>query len=170
MSRISRGLLVSCTAAALVLMGSPVAQALPSADPKDATTMVLYAENRGIARLDNNAQGPSNGDIVHRELALSRTLNGPVIGVSYAQSEIVAYNPEAKTDIRRVDTEKSIPGGWLFTRGMSTLPIGSLPQPGWKDTYAVIGGTGIYAGVRGYERLTLLPDGKTFKVVITLWR
>ena len=130
---------------------------------------VLFAENRGIARLDNNATGPSNGDLVHRELALSRTLSGAVIGVSYSQSEIVAYNPEAKTDIRRVDVEDSLPGGWLFIRGMSKLPIGSLPQAGWTDTYAVIGGTGTYAGVHGYERLTLLPDGKTFKCVFTLW-
>jgi hypothetical protein len=51
---------------------------------------------------------------------------------------------------------------------MSKLPIGTLPQPGWTDTYAVIGGTGKYAGARGSERLTLLEDGKTYKVVITL--
>ena len=148
---------------------APLANAVPNAAPKGATTMVLFAENRGIARLDNNATGPSNGDLVHRELALSRTLSGAVIGVSYSQSEIVAYNPEAKTDIRRVDVEDSLPGGWLFIRGMSKLPIGSLPQAGWTDTYAVIGGTGTYAGVHGYERLTLLPDGKTFKCVFTLW-
>jgi hypothetical protein len=169
MSRLTRGLLIISTAVALVVLGSPAAHAVPTADPKGATKLVIYTENRGLARLDNNAQGPSNGDIVHRELAISRTPNGAVIGVSYSQSEIVAYNPEAKTDIRRVDVENSMPGGWLFIRGMSTPPIGSLPQPGWTDTYSVIGGTGIYAGVHGYERLTLLADGKTFKCIFTLW-
>jgi hypothetical protein len=169
MTRLTRGLIFVTTAAALVVLSSPLANAFPTAAPKGATTLVLFAENRGIARLDNNAQGPSNGDLVHRELALSRTLSGEVIGVSYSQAEIVAYNPEAKTDVRRVDVEDSLPGGWLFIRGMSTLPIGSLPQAGWTDTYAVIGGTGIYAGVHGYERLTLLADGKTFRVVFTLW-
>jgi len=132
--------------------------------------MVLYAENRGIARIDNNMPGPDNSDLVHRELALSTTLKGAVIGVSYSQSEIIAYNPEAKTDMRRVDVENSLPGGWLFIRGMSKLPIGSVPQPGWTDTYAVIGGTGKYAGARGFERLSLLEDGKTYKVAITLLR
>jgi hypothetical protein len=154
--------LVACIA------GAPVVNAAPSTGPKGSTTMVLYAENRGIARIENNTQGPDNGDLVHRELALSKTLKGAVIGVSYSQSEIIAYNPEAKTDMRRVDIETSLPGGWMFFRGMSKLPIGSLPQPGWTDTYAVIGGTGKYAGARGYERLTLLEDGKTYKLAITL--
>jgi len=147
---------------------APAGHAAPAADKRAATTIVLYAENRGIARIENNAPGPDNSDLVHRELALSFTLKGPVIGVTYSQAEIVAYNPVAKPDIRRVDTEKSLPGGWLFTTGMSKLAIGTLPQPGWTDTYAVIGGTGKYAGARGTERLTLLEDGVTYKVVITL--
>ena len=61
-----------------------------------------------------------------------------------------------------------LPGGWLFTVGMSKLAIGTLPEPGWTDTYAVVGGTGTYAGARGTERLTLPEDGTTYKTVITL--
>ncbi len=155
-------------AGAAAMLTAPAANAAPSADKKAATTLVLYAENRGIARIENNAPGPDNSDLVHRELALSYTLKGPVIGVAYSQAEIVAYNPVAKTDIRRVDIENQLPGGWMFIAGMSKLAIGSLPQPGWTDTYAVIGGTGKYAGARGTERLTLLEDGTTYKVVITL--
>jgi hypothetical protein len=161
-------LAASLLAVPAAMLAGPAANAAPSTDSKAATTLVLFAENRGVARIDNNAQGPDNSDLVHRELALSRTLNGPVIGVSYSQSEIVAYNPESKMDMRRVDIENALPGGWLFIAGMSKLPIGTLPQPGWTDTYAVIGGTGKYAGARGSERLTLLEDGKTYKVVITL--
>lgn len=152
-------------AASAILM-APAAAAAPS--PSSGTTMVLYAENRGITRVDNNAQGPDNGDLVHRELALSRTLKGPVIGVSYSQSEIIAYNPESKIDVRVVDIEDSLPGGWIFYRGVTQLPIGTLPQPGWSATYAIIGGTGKYAEARGVKRLTLLADGVTFKAVITL--
>lgn len=159
---------VSMIAGAAAMLTAPAANAAPSADKKAATTLVLYAENRGIARIENNAPGPDNSDLVHRELALSYTLKGPVIGVAYSQAEIVAYNPVAKTDIRRVDIENQLPGGWMFIAGMSKLAIGSLPQPGWTDTYAVIGGTGKYAGARGTERLTLLEDGTTYKVVITL--
>lgn len=159
---------VTMLAGTAATFAAPAANAAPSGDKNAATTLVLYAENRGIARIENNAAGPDNSDLVHRELALSYTLKGPVIGVAYSQSEIVAYNPVAKTDVRRVDVERSLPGGWLFMAGMSKLAIGSLPQPGWTDTYAVIGGTGKYAGARGTERLTLLEDGKTYKVVITL--
>lgn len=140
----------------------------PAAAAADTTTIVLYAETRSIARVDENAPGTDHGDLVHREFAMSRTRGGPVIGVSYSQAVVVAYNPSAKIDVRRVDTQKVLPGGTLVTTGLSELAIGTVPQPGWKDTYAVIGGTGKYAGARGTEQLTLLEDGKTFKVVITL--
>lgn len=140
----------------------------PAAVAADTTTIVLYAETRGLARVDANAPGTDHSDLVHREFALSRTRGGPVIGVSYSQAVVVAYNPVAKVDVRRVDTQKILPGGTLSTTGLSDLVIGTIPQPGWKDTYAVIGGTGKYAGARGTEQLTLLEDGKTFKVVITL--
>ena len=32
-------------------------------------------------------------------------------------------------------------GGELFITGTSKLAIGTVPQPGWTDTYAVVGGT-----------------------------
>jgi hypothetical protein len=154
------------------LLLAPAAHAAPAAqgtaDSKASTTIVLFAENRGIARIENNQPGTDNGDLVHRELALSTTRNGPVIGVAYSQATVVAYNPLAKVDVRRVDIERQLPGGWLFIGGMSKLPIGTVPQPGWTDTYAVLGGTGKYAGARGTERLLLLEDGKTFKLTITL--
>ncbi len=156
---------VCLAVAASVILLAPAASAAPSSG---GTTFVLYIENRGIARIDNNAQGPDNGDLVHRELAISRTLKGPVIGVTYSQSEIIAYNPESKIDVRAVDIEDSLPGGWIFYRGVTQLPIGTLPQPGWTSTYAVIGGTGKFADARGVKRLTLLADGITFKAVITL--
>lgn len=151
--------------AASTILLAPATSAAPSSS---GTTFVLYAENRGIARIENNAQGPDNGDLVHRELALSRTLKGPVIGVSYTQSEIIAYNPESKIDVRAVDIEDSLPGGWIFYKGVTQLPIGTLPQPGWTATYAIIGGTGKFADARGIKRLTLLADGITFKAVISL--
>ena len=156
---------VCLAVAASTVLIAPAASAAPTSG---GTTFVLYAENRGIARIDNNAPGPDNGDLVHRELALSRTLKGPVIGVTYSQSEVVAYNPESKIDVRAVDLEDSLPGGWIFYKGVTQLPIGTLPQSGWTSTYAIIGGTGKFADARGIKRLTLLADGITFKAVITL--
>jgi hypothetical protein len=144
-----------------------VASAASAAPGSGETTLVLYAENRSLARVDINATGPDNGDYTHRELALSRTLKGPVIGVSYAQAVIVAYNPEAKVDTRAVDIEDVLPGGVLFYKGITKLQIGTVPQPGWTADYAVTGGTGKYKNARGIKRMTLLADGITFKSVIT---
>lgn len=166
MTRSVLRLIVSVASAALLVI--PAASGAAAANHGGTTTIVLFAENRNLSRIDDNQPGPDDGDLVHRELALSLTRGGPVIGVTYAQSEIVAFNRDAKVDIRRVDTQKKLPGGTLFTTGLSQLSIGTIPQPGWTDNYAVIGGTGKYAGARGTEKLTLLEDGKTFKVVITL--
>jgi hypothetical protein len=164
---IASSVILSVVAATAI--GLPAAaQAVPAADKPGTTTIVLYAENRSLARVEEGQVGADHGDVVMRELALSRSQAGPVIGVSFSQSTIVAYNPQAQVDIRRVDTQKKLPGGMLLTQGLTRLPIGTVPQPGWADTYAVIGGTGKFAGARGTERLTLLEDGKTFKVVITL--
>ena len=162
-------LLSVCTAAiAGALALAPSAHAVPVTDDEGITTIRLYSENRGLARIDNNEPGPDNSDLVHRELALSWTRSGPVIGVSYSQAEIVAFNEEAKVDIRLTNIQESIPGGIIFMTGLSELAIGSYPGPGWTETFAVIGGTGKYAGARGTAKKTLLEDGKTFEVDITL--
>jgi hypothetical protein len=170
MKRISLSL-GALTAVGLVLVGpaiSPVIAA-PHSDKAKVTTLVLYAETRGLARVDNDGDGAlENGDLVDRELALSFTRGGNVIGVSYAQAEIVAYNPEAKVDVRRVNIQNQMPGGDLIIIGVSKLPVGTIPQPGWQESYAIVGGTGKYEGARGSEKLTLLDDGKAFKVVLTL--
>ena len=47
--------------------------------------------------------------------------------------------------------------------GLSKLPTGTVPQLGWKDTYAVVGGMSKYEGARGTQTLTLLEDSKTFR-------
>ena len=158
-------------AANLLVASSAISPAVaaPRSDETTVTTLVFYAENRGVARIDNDADGTlEHGDILHRELALSRTRTGEIVGVSYTQSEIIAYKPEAGVDIRRVNSQKQLPGGDLIIIGLSSLPVGTVPQPGWQETYAIVGGTGKYEGARGSEKLTLLEDGKTFKLVLRI--
>lgn len=124
---------------------------------------VVYTSSRDRQVIDRNQPGPDNTDLVHHAHAISRTRGGPVIGDASAQSEVVALDATKGTDVRRVEIEYEVPGGWIFTRGISILPIGTFPQPGWTATYAVVGGTGKYAGARGSETLSLLDDGVTVK-------
>lgn len=121
------------------------------------------------AKVDADADGAlENGDVVHRDLALSRTPGGPVVGVSYSQGEIVAYKPESKTDVRRVNIQNALPGGELFATGLVPFSELTLPMAGWQETYAIVGGTGKYAGARGSGTMTLLDDGRTFKVAMRI--
>jgi len=157
------------TAAALVALGVMVSNgAVASAAPKAAeVTLVMYSETVGFFNVDSNAPGIDHGDLFHRELSLSRTPGGPVVGVAYSQAEVISHSPENDVDVRRVTVEDRLPKGQLFMMGVTELRRGTTPAPGWTDTYAVIGGTGKYAGARGTQSLLLLPDGKTFKVT---WR
>jgi len=160
-------------AAGLLLAGSTMSPAVaaPKSHEATVTKLVLYAENRGLARVDNDADGAlENGDIVHRELAITLKRGGEVIGVAYSQAEVVIYDAQAKIDVRRVNIQTQLPGGDLIIIGVSKLPVGAVPQPGWQETYAIVGGTGKYEGARGSEKLTVLEDRKTFKVVLTFVR
>jgi len=60
------------------------------------------------------------------------------------------------------------PGGELFATGLVEYSALALPTPGWQESYAIIGCTGKYAGARGSGTMTLLEDGKTFKVVLKI--
>ena len=158
-------------AAVLFLVGSAVspAAAAPQSNHANVTSLVFYAENRSVVRVDADSDGAlEHGDMVQRELALSRTRGGTVVGVSYSQGEIVAYKPAIQADVRRVDIQNQVPGGELFATGLVEYSALALPTPGWQESYAIIGGTGKYAGARGSGTMTLLEDGKTFKVVLKI--
>lgn len=160
--------LIALGAATLALSSGATAA---TASERPATTkVVLFGENVGLARVDANGSGPDHADLVYRELRLSRTQGGPTIGVSYAQAEIIAFDADKQIDVRRVDQQSVLPGGELYAVGVTNLALGTVATPGFRETYAIIGGTGKYLGARGSVSTTLLPDGKTFKSVITLLR
>lgn len=140
--------------------GTVAVNAAPKDKPK---LLVMYSENKSLVRVDTNETGIDHGDLFHREDALSRTLNGPVIGVSYSQAEVISHHPESNVDVRRVLIQSFLPMGRMYFMGTSELDRGALPAPGWTNAYAILGGTGIYAGARGTMTLELLPDGKSWK-------
>lgn len=136
------------------------------AAPKDKEqVLVLYSENRGLHVFDDNTSGIDHGDLFARENAISLTYGGPVVGVSYSQGEIIAHDPVNNTDVRRVFIQTLLPKGRLFGMSISELDRGAVPEPGWVNSYAIVGGTGQYAGARGEMTLILMPDGKTFRAV-----
>lgn len=161
-------IVIAVASAGLVMLSST--SAALAAERPATTTFVLYGENVGLTRVDANGTGPDHADLVYRELSLSRTRGGPIIGVSYAQAEVIAFDAVKQVDVRRVDQQSVLPGGELYAIGVANLALGSTANPGFRETYAIIGGTGKYLGARGSVSTTLLPDGKTFKSVITLVR
>ena len=168
-NRTSMSTVIACVLVfALALVSAPAA----SSAPKDIgiEKITFFGENRSIAYVDPNGQAGDHGDKYSREVALSKTINGPVIGVIYSQAEVVAFDPVTKADVRRVNLQVMLPGGDLFFEGLSEVELGKPVKAGWSDTYAVIGGTGKYFGGTGTAKLTLLPGDKVFSWVIKLVR
>ena len=154
----SMKLLAAMATAIALLIATPSVASAHDAKP---TKLVLYSENAALDLVDTSKAGIDHGDLFHRKLNLSRTLGGKVIGIGYTQGEVIAHDD--KRDIRRVFLQAFLPNGTLFLTGTSDLPIGTTPDPGWVNTYAIIGGTGTYAGSVGTMTARLLADGKSFK-------
>ena len=159
-----RSILVVAVATLTMTAGMTTANAAPNDKPN---VLVFYVENRSLVQVDSNEQGIGNGDLFHRELAIAKKINGPVIGVSYSQGEVISHNPGENIDVRRVLIQNVLPKGEMFFVGVTEIDRGSVPGPGWTDIYAIVGGTGIYAGARGTLKLVLLADGKTYKSTAT---
>jgi hypothetical protein len=159
-----RPILVVAVVTLTTATGIATANATPRDKPK---VLVMYSETKSLVRVDTNAPGVDHGDLFHREDALSRKLNGPVIGVSYSQAEVISHNPASNVDVRRVIIESILPKGRMFFIGTSELVLGTTPPSGWTNSYAITGGTGIYAGARGTMSLELLADGKSWKSTTT---
>lgn len=160
-------------AAAITLAGvlatgvAPIAQSAPK---EKSQVLVVYSENRGLHIVDDNAPGIDHGDLFARENAVSYTYGGPVVGVSYSQGEVIAHDPINNTDVRRVFIQTLLPKGRLFAMSISELTRGAVPQPGWVNSYSIVGGTGAYARARGEMTLVLMPDGKTFRATSSFTR
>lgn len=159
-----RSIFIVAVATLTMTLGIATATAVPNNKPN---VLELYVENRSLAKVDSNEQGIDHGDLFYRELAIAKSINGPVIGVSYSQGEVISHNPGKNVDVRRVLIQNVLPKGKMFFVGVTEIDRGSVPGPGWTDVYAIVGGTGIYAGARGSLKLVLLADGKTYKSTAT---
>lgn len=147
-----------------VVGGSSGAIAAPSDKPKTLTT---YTTNDSVIVVDPDGGGLDHGDIVHRKGNISLTRGGKVIGVSYTQAEIVHSDKANATDVRKLSIQAVYAKGQVHYVGLAEVRLGELARPGFKLEFTIIGGTGIYAGIRGTVVSTLLSDGVTTKSMST---
>lgn len=163
--KIKKSLFTTALLAGLVLTSIPLGAQAAQHDTEK--TAVYYSRTVSLIQTDQNIEGLDHGDLFLREQAVSRTLNGPTIGVAFSQAEVVAHHVADNVDVRRIMIQSYLPKGQIFVMGTSQSPRGATPKPGWTATYAIIGGTGKYKGARGVEKITLLEDGRTFKIEYT---
>jgi len=143
-----------------VVGGSSGAVAAESHKPKK---LITYTTSDSLVVVDSNAPGLDHGDLVHRKGTISLTPGGKAIGVIYTQAEIIHSDKTNGTDVRKISSQAVYPKGTVHYVALAEVNLAELARPGLKLEYTIVGGTGIYAGIRGTVVSTLLSDGVTTK-------
>jgi hypothetical protein len=135
------------TVAGALAAGAVLASAATSA-PRQSWTMAFDAEQTTTNFVDNAPKGESPGDT----LAFTDTLrrNGAVVGFAEATGTLV----DRKRDANELQGTFDLPGGRVMIGGIS---IGQAPL----QTFAIVGGTGRYEGVRGTATIRNGAHGAT---------
>lgn len=159
---------VLCLLAAL-LTAIPVAAEVDVADDlvpaADAARVVTYVRNARWERVDNGNPGFSIGDLVVGSGDLSRRRGGVARGAQEWSAVVTRIEPATTRELRTATVQYTWRRGSILTEKIASFPING----GLNDsvTYAVVGGTGDYAGARGTARLKVLNE-REFRVVFDL--
>jgi hypothetical protein len=155
--------------AALLSHDLPAAAGVDVADEPvstaDATRIVTFVRNARWERVDSGNPGFSIGDLVVGSGDLSRRRGGVARGVQEWSALVTAIDPATARELRTTTVQYTWPRGSILTEKIARYPInGGLSD---SVTYAIVGGTGEYAGVRGTARLKVLNE-REFRVVFEL--
>lgn len=162
-------ILTLCLLAAALSPGLPAAAESDVADEPvsaaDATRVVTYVRNARWERVDSGNPGFSIGDIVVGSGDLSRRRGGVPRGTQQWSAVVNRIDPAIARELRTATVQYTWRRGSILTEKIASFPInGGLNE---SITYAVVGGTGDYAGARGVARLKVLNE-REFRVVFDL--
>ena len=159
---------VLCLVAALFTAIPGAAEVEAAADlalEANAARVVTYVRNARWERVDNGNPGPGIGDLVLGSGDLSRGRGGLVRDTQEWSSVVTKIDFQTGRELRSATVQYTWRKGSILTEKIASFPING----GLNDsvTYAVVGGTGDYAGARGTARLKVLNE-REFRVVFDL--
>lgn len=131
------------TVTLMSLMAVPAAQAAKA--PKPDLVWYLGTPERSV--VDLPPSGPSIGDITVSNGDVSLKPGSPAIGFYTTNQTTVRVNIPGGREIRDVDLAISAPGGVIYATALIRANSGTPPTT--AQTFAIVGGTGTYAGVAG---------------------
>jgi hypothetical protein len=160
--RIPRHKVVTLVVAALVAAGSTLVAA-PSATANNVS-LVWYLDRTFREVIDIGKEGNSVGDLTVTNGNISETRGGKAVG-TYVTSQITArvLIPGGRED-RKTDLAMSVGNNTIYATSLIAANGGTPPSK--LTMFAITGGTGKYAGVRGQMALKPLSASR-YKISFT---
>jgi hypothetical protein len=131
--------------------------------------LIVYSSISQPEYVDVGPKGPSEGDHYMRHGEVRFLPEGPVIGEYYTMATIVYLNTAIQKSARNFVAETLLPGGTIYKMDVVQLDHGNPVEAGHIHSGAIIGGTGIYAGIRGTYTIEILPSGVLSKDTHDFW-
>jgi hypothetical protein len=113
-----------------------------------AEDLTIYLKETAIKKFDLGEKGSGVSDLITRSGNLFFKLDGPAVG-TYYQKATVTHIDNNNMNMREVLVEFNLPEGEILTMDYVKVEQGKVAGKGFKHRGVVLGGTGIYSGIRG---------------------
>jgi len=113
-----------------------------------AEDLTVYLKETTIKKFDLGEKGDSVPDLITRSGNLFFKLDGPAVGTYYTKS-MITHIDNNNINIREFVVEFNLPDGEILTMDYAKVEHGKVAGKGFKHRGVVLGGTGIYSGIRG---------------------
>jgi hypothetical protein len=143
LKNLRRGVLTAIAVSLVAVTFSPVAHAAKA--PKPDLVWYLSSPDRSV--VDLPPTGPSLGDITVSNGDIDKTLGKDPIGFYSTNQTTVRVNIPGGREVRSVSLGLSMPGGVVYATALIRANSGTPPTK--AQVFAIVGGTGKYAGVSG---------------------
>jgi len=128
-----------------------------------AEELIVHQKQTAIKKYDLGEKGNSVGDLLTRTGNLFFKLDGPAVG-KYYHNAIVTHidaDSEPNFDWRQLTIEFNLPEGEILTMDYVKVVSGKAAEKGFTARGVILGGTGVYSGIRGSYDISYAADEVT---------
>jgi hypothetical protein len=121
-----------------------------------AEDLIVYQKQTAIKKNDLGDKGDSVGDLLTRTGNLFFKLDGPTVGKYYTNA--LTTHTDKSVDWRQFTVEFNLPEGEILTMDYVKTESGKPATKGFAARGVILGGTGVYSGIRGSYDKSLDSD------------
>jgi hypothetical protein len=133
--------------------------------------LIIYAKTLDSQKQDLPGKEHHIGSLVTRMGDVYFDLAGPVIGTFYTKATVIYLDKKNDYDVREFSSEILLPEGEIITLDFTKAQHGKIVDKSHthhEHEGIVIGGTGIYSGVRGSYTLDHIDTENCARVTFSL--